>query len=134
MVLVLFTLRPLITFKSRLFFCYYFAVILFNSECRLLFLWSFIWSRFYYMFVSVFTARIYSRVKIFINLIVITLTVTAGGIEFIKTFVLRPTELGLRKITINIRSHKSYLTKFYCGNPHVHLAIFCSQIWGYSVT
>lgn len=55
------------------------------------------------MSVSVFTARICPHVKIFIILIVITLTVTAGGIEFIKTFVLRPTELGLRKITINIR-------------------------------
>lgn len=46
---------------------------------------------------SVFTARICSRVKIFIILVVITLTVTAGGIEFIKTFVLRPTEPGIRK-------------------------------------
>lgn len=34
---------------------------------------------------SVFTARICPRVKIFIILIVITLTVTAGGIEFIKS-------------------------------------------------
>lgn len=53
--------------------------------------------------VSVFTARICSRVKIFIILIVITLTVSTGGIEFIKTIVLRPTEPGIRKITINIR-------------------------------
>lgn len=55
------------------------------------------------MSVSVFTARICPCVKIFIILIVITPTVTAGDIEFIKTFVLRPTEPGLRKITINIQ-------------------------------
>lgn len=55
------------------------------------------------MSVNVFTARICSRVKLIIILIVITLTVTAGGIEFIKTFVLRPTEPGIRNITINIR-------------------------------
>lgn len=55
------------------------------------------------MSVSVFTVRICPRVKIFIILIVITLTLSAGVIEFIKTIVLRPTEPGLRKITINIR-------------------------------
>lgn len=55
------------------------------------------------MSVSVFTARICPRVKIFIILIVNTLTVTAGGIEFVKTFALRPTEPGITKITMNIR-------------------------------
>lgn len=50
---------------------------------------------------SVITARICPRVKICIILIVITLTVTAGGIEFIKTFALRP--ITINTMTINIR-------------------------------